>query len=186
MPRFAHNSAIERGDRRKKWAGAGQGRGQTSFFLQHICVTVTARLASTQTALVSQSLVGLCFAFPPINQYQDVRVTTTTHRPRGGEGGLPLHALVTSAPSSILWQPSDEHAPTNEDEQSDEHAIKEPTRLETKTTLSHSTQVRHRYQKGHLPTPGLEPGSCSFAAHILTPGQRGSCTYVLRRPGNIY
>ena len=42
---------------------------------------------------------------------------------------MPLHALVTSAPSSILWQPSDEHAPTNEDEQSDEHAIKEPTRL---------------------------------------------------------
>ena len=30
--------------------------------------TVTARLASTQTALVSQSLVGLCFAFPSINQ----------------------------------------------------------------------------------------------------------------------
>ena len=28
------------------------------------CVTVTARLASTHTALVSQSLVGLCFAFP--------------------------------------------------------------------------------------------------------------------------
>ena len=27
------------------------------------CVTVTARPASTQTALVSQSLVGLCFAF---------------------------------------------------------------------------------------------------------------------------
>ena len=27
------------------------------------CVTVTARLASTHTALVSQSLVGLCFAF---------------------------------------------------------------------------------------------------------------------------
>ena len=32
------------------------------------CVTVTARLASTHTALVSQSLVGLCFAFPSINQ----------------------------------------------------------------------------------------------------------------------
>ena len=32
------------------------------------CVTVIARLASTHTALVSQSLVGLCFAFPPINQ----------------------------------------------------------------------------------------------------------------------
>ena len=28
-----------------------------------------ARLASTHTALVSQSLVGLCFAFPSINQY---------------------------------------------------------------------------------------------------------------------
>ena len=27
------------------------------------CVTVIARLASTHTALVSQSLVGLCFAF---------------------------------------------------------------------------------------------------------------------------
>ena len=32
------------------------------------CVTVIARLASTHTALVSQSLVGLCFAFPSINQ----------------------------------------------------------------------------------------------------------------------
>ena len=32
------------------------------------CVTVTARLASTHTALVSQSLVGLCLAFPSINQ----------------------------------------------------------------------------------------------------------------------
>jgi len=31
------------------------------------CVTVIARLASTHTALVSQSLVGLCFAFPSIN-----------------------------------------------------------------------------------------------------------------------
>jgi len=27
-----------------------------------------ARLASTHTALVSQSLVGLCFPFPSINQ----------------------------------------------------------------------------------------------------------------------
>ena len=32
------------------------------------CVTVIARLASTHTALVSQSLVGLCFTFPSINQ----------------------------------------------------------------------------------------------------------------------
>ena len=32
------------------------------------CVTVIARPASTHTALVSQSLVGLCFAFPSINQ----------------------------------------------------------------------------------------------------------------------
>jgi len=31
------------------------------------CVTVIARLASTHTALVSQSLVGLRFAFPSIN-----------------------------------------------------------------------------------------------------------------------
>ena len=36
------------------------------------CVTVIARLASTHTALVSQSLVGLCFAFPSINQSFDV------------------------------------------------------------------------------------------------------------------
>jgi len=32
------------------------------------CVTVIARPASTHTALVSQSLVGLCFGFPSINQ----------------------------------------------------------------------------------------------------------------------
>ena len=32
------------------------------------CVTVISRLASTHTALVSQSLVGLCFAFPSINR----------------------------------------------------------------------------------------------------------------------
>ena len=34
--------------------------------------TVIARLASTHTALVSQSLVGLCFAFPSINQSIEV------------------------------------------------------------------------------------------------------------------
>ena len=34
------------------------------------CVTVIARLASTHTALVSQSLVGLCVAFPSINHTQ--------------------------------------------------------------------------------------------------------------------
>ena len=33
-----------------------------------------ARLASTHTALVSQSLVGLCFAFPLINQISFGRV----------------------------------------------------------------------------------------------------------------
>ena len=38
------------------------------------CVTVIARPASTHTALVSQSLVGLCFAFPSINQAEILNV----------------------------------------------------------------------------------------------------------------
>ena len=37
------------------------------FCVSLLCDRVTARLASTHTALVSQSLVGLCFAFPSIN-----------------------------------------------------------------------------------------------------------------------
>ena len=40
--------------------------GKIFFFPVFQCQAVTARLASTHTALVSQSLVGLCFAFPSI------------------------------------------------------------------------------------------------------------------------
>ena len=46
------------------------------------CVTVIARLASTHTALVSQPLVGPCFAFPSIFLVS-----------RGSRGGYPLAAL---------------------------------------------------------------------------------------------
>ena len=44
------------------------------------CVTVIARPASTHTALVSQSLVGLCVFRLPINQSINVCVCTLTLR----------------------------------------------------------------------------------------------------------
>ena len=66
------------------------------------CVTVIARLASTHTALVSQSLVGLCFAFPSINQSL-VRVVIIclafTHT-----------ALVSSPSLTVLRLPTYIHA----------------------------------------------------------------------------
>ena len=49
------------------------------FCVSLLCDRHRPRLASTHTALVSQSLVGLCFAFPSINQslciYQAQRMT---------------------------------------------------------------------------------------------------------------
>jgi len=64
------------------------------------CVTVIARLASTHTALVSQSLVGLCFAFPSINQYSCNN--PRTYHVSGGWAGPPLLVVgeaVASAPA---------------------------------------------------------------------------------------
>jgi len=52
-------------------------------------VTVIARLASTHTALVSQSLVGLCFAFPSINQSK----------------GWPLKKKEKSRTATLAWLP---------------------------------------------------------------------------------
>ena len=48
-----------------------------------LCVTVIARLASTHTALVSQSLVGLCFAFPSMFVYIEVMWSLAARRAAG-------------------------------------------------------------------------------------------------------
>ena len=60
------------------------------------CVTVITRLASTHTALVSQSLVGLCFAFvPSINQAVCVRDQVPREEPHrlNWDGRLSWHRV---------------------------------------------------------------------------------------------
>ena len=59
---------LEADLRKKKTGTTSAMKCLVLWFCVPLCVAVTARLASTHTALVSQSLVGLCFAFPSINQ----------------------------------------------------------------------------------------------------------------------
>ena len=71
-------------------------------------MTVIARLASTHTALVSQSLVGLCFAFPSIINLTYVfwvlGICVVGERERERESSLLLwlvHVPRTSYPKSL-------------------------------------------------------------------------------------
>jgi len=67
------------------------------------CVTVTACPASTHTALVSQSLVGLCFAFLSSSSGCEAADCTPSAPSAGAAGGPPWPAH-TRRRTRPLWQ----------------------------------------------------------------------------------